>query len=165
MDLSALVLDVNTAKQIGKCKLTQSSSRTLTWTELKALYEKKDNVKRMFGSELLEIDCDIFPLNCDATWKLLEGRVNTHVMLTEDEWMGGKVETGISLLNLEKLFTNDGVPIATLNMYGMKNDTFKGHISKAILKSNAYFGGGRYMLKLWICGGASQEHMLWLKEI
>ena len=122
-------------------------------------------MKSLVGSEFLEIDCDIFRMSCDSSWKHLKGRVNTRVLLTEDESRHGKVETGISLLKLEKLFTNNGVPIATLNMYGMKNDALRFHIAKAILRSSAYFGAGKYMLRLWICRGASQECISWLTEL
>ena len=148
-DLLVLVLDVNTTKQIGECKLTQSNLRVLTWAELKELYEKKDNVTNLFGSELLEIHCDIFPLSCDDTWKHLEGRVNTHVMLTEDECRDGKVETGISFLRLEQLVTNGGIPVITMNTYGLKNDALLCHVSEGLLKSSEYVGGEKYIFKLW----------------
>ena len=149
-ELWAIILDNNkTTEQSGECKLTQSSVRILTWTELKELYEKKDNVKCMFDSELLEIGGEIFPLNCDGIWKHLEERVNTHVMLSEDECTDGKVETGVSLLGLEKLVTNEGIPVVSMNTYGLKNDALLCHVSEGLLKSSAYVGGGKYIFKLF----------------
>ena len=163
--LVTMFLDDYASVYFEKNDFGQSNMQVITWLKLKALYDGNDEVKDLFCKSSLEIYCDIFNLNCMANWKLLMGRVNTRVMLTQHECRNGKAEIVISILRLEKYFTSEGVPMAAMNVYGLNKSGLKCHIAKGILEAVKHIGGGRYLMEIYTKTEAFMDCVNFVKDI
>ena len=158
-----VVLNPSTAKYVEN-SIVKSYVRSMTWTEFKALYDNNDAVKDMFRSSTLEIDCDIYNLFCLANWETLEKRTGIRIMVTEDEDGDGKPEFVISFLRLEKFFTTESAFMATMNLYGLKEDSLKCHIARGLLETSKHVGGEKCLLMLWMSKEAVPACVKFLRE-
>ena len=148
--LVLMFFDDNAKAYLENNDLGQSTVQFITWPELKALYDGNNTVKDLFNKSTLEICCEIFDLKCRANWKLLEGRVGTRIMLTKHKGRDGTAaEIVISILRLEKFFTNDGTPMTTMDVYGLNKTGINCHIAKGILESSEHVGGGRFVMEFY----------------
>ena len=148
--LVTMFFDDNAKVYIENNDLGQSTVQFITWPELKALYDSNNTVKDLFSKSTLEIGCDIYNLNCNANWKELEGRVDSLIMLTQHEGRDGTAaEMVISILRLEKFFTNEGAPMAAMNVYGLNKSGAKCHIAKGVLETSKHVGGGQYAMEIY----------------
>ena len=95
---------------------------SLSWCEFKALYDRDNAVKDLFSNGIMEIECDIINLSCQEDWKCLEERSGIRVLLAQCEATDETSQVMISFLKLEKAFTNDGVPVLAMNVYGANNN-------------------------------------------
>ena len=159
-----VVLNGSTTEYDRSNDFAESRVRGIAWSEFKALYEMMDEVKDMFYSSLLAIDCDICDLSCVANWDVLEKRTGVRIMLTEDEGGDGKPEMVISFLRLEKYFTNEGTFVAAVNLYGLKEDALKCHIARGLLETSKHVGGEKCLLMVGMAGVAVPTCVKFLRE-
>ena len=150
MGLVTMSFDGNAKIYIEKNGLVHSNILFKTWPEFKAMYNKSGAVKELFANSALEIRCDIFSLSCKENWLVLEQRVDTRILVTEYEGVDGRKELMISFLRLEKILTNDGVPMTTINIYGLNKEVLKSHIAQGILEGLEHVGGGRFFMELYL---------------
>ena len=141
---------LNVDQNLNDEEIAKSKMQVMTWPEFKVFYDSNDAVKDLFIDAILQIHCDLFSLNCTANWTLLQGRVDTRIMLTEYEGEDGKVELTMSFLRLGKFFTSDGVPMAALNVYGLNKSGLKYHMRKRALETFEHFGGERFLVAVWV---------------
>ena len=144
---------------------TQSNVQVMKWPDFKVLYDGNETVKDLFINAILQVHCDLFSLNCTANWRLLQGRLDTRIMLSEYEGEDGKTELTMSFLRLGKFFTNNGVPMAALNVYGLNKSGLHYHMRKRALEASEYFGGERFLVVVWVGQGMLPECVNIAKEI
>ena len=99
------------------CDFTRPRCHSLSWCELKALYDRNTGVKDLFIDAIMEIHCYILSLSCQENWKCLEERSGMRVMFAEFEAKDGPPEVMVSFLRLEKAFTNEDTPMFAMNVY------------------------------------------------
>ena len=172
-----MLFDDNAKVYIEKNDFGQSNVQFITWPELQALYDGNGRVKDLFKKSTLEVECDVYNLNCKANWNVLDGRLDTRVMLTELEGGDGKaVDIVISVLRLEKFFTNEGVPMTTMNVYGLNKAGAECHIARGILESSRHVGRGSFVMEFFtetavfpacvnFVKGASGCDAIWKEEL
>ena len=122
----------------------------MKWPKFKELYERNEGVSSLFHHEMLEIHCDIFRLNCKANWAVLEERMNTRILLTECVGRNSGSTAVVSLLRLGKYFTNEGIPVTVVNIYGLNKEAVKCHIVKAVSEAMEYIGDRRGLFIFWM---------------
>ena len=149
----------------NKCNFARLCCQSLSWSEFKNLYDRNSALKDLFVNATMEIHFDIFNLGCLANWKSLEERLETRIFLTEHEDKDGTAEVMISFIRLEDLFTNEGIPMVAMNVYGVNRDALRCHISRGYLEMCNHVVGKRVMLSIWVEVNVMSECMELLKEL
>ena len=149
----------------SKCDFARVGCQRLSWGEFKNLYVRSSAVKELFVNTTMEVHFDIFDLGCQANWKRLEEREGTRIFLTECEDKDGNTEVMISVIRLEEFFTNEGIPMVAMNVYGVNRDALRCHISRAYLEVCNNFVGARALLSISVEVDVMSECIELLKEL
>ena len=145
--------------------VAQQHSQKLSWGEFKALYDRNNAVKGLFINTIMEIHCDVINLDCQENWKCLEERSMVHIMLTECDATDGSPEMMMSFLRLEKAFTNEGIAMFPMNVYGTNREAFRSHITAGLAEVGKHVGGGKVLIIIWMDVDLLEECKELLEEI
>ena len=143
----------------------QPRCHSLSWDEFKALCNRNNTLKDLFINGIMEIHCDVINLDCQENWKCLEERSEIRIMLTERGAKDGPPDMMISFLRLEKPFTNEGIAMFPMNVYGTNREAFRSHITAGLLEVGKHVGGGKVLIIVWMEVDLLQECKEVLKEL
>ena len=129
----AIFKDFSKSK-IEKLNISETNIKVITWCEFKMIYESDDTMINLLNNGVISIYGCVFRLSCEANWSYLQSRTDIHLMLSKYEDDAGKAQAFMSFLRLEKSFTNTGVPMIAMNLYGVDKEALKCHLAKGLLE-------------------------------
>ena len=152
------------AGEIAKSSNYDKKVECVTWNEFKMAYNSEEAVRNLFSDEVLQINWDIFRLDCEENWNHLGTRRGVNLMLTKYEDEDGKAKVFMSFFRWEECFTNLGVPVVTMNLYGLDPDILKCHIAKGLQKALAHFHS-KFLTFFWIPCELFEDCASFLREM
>ena len=153
-----------TKRKIGEFVIEEGKGQSIAWHDFKVLYDSDELVKNLFANGILKIHCDCYDLKNEASWKCLQTSKNVHLMLTRYEDDDGKAKVFMSFLRLETSFTNMGIPMVAMNIFGLDRDAMKCHIVKGLQEVSANFGS-KFLIVIWVTKELLEECAAVMEEL
>ena len=125
--------------KINELAISEMNVQVITWSEFKMIYESDEKMRELLNNGILSIYGSVYRLNCEVNWKYLQSRTDIHVMLSKYGDDDGKTLTFVSFLGMEKCLTNTGIPVISMNLYGVEKEALKCHIAKGLLETLKHF--------------------------